>query len=1002
MRSLLTMLLLTLPVSPALLGQSVSPYDERALQLQSHWNTATEPEQLVLLSRLIALKPLLTQPERIQKFISSIAVGETAAGSQRVRNEASAAIAQRTNASQTVKHWYEDEQSRSAVLAIAEDKAHTGGAADLETLAELEYMSSVPAAEQHMEAAALQSRDAALWARAAAFASDSLTRFTLLSEGLKLEPANPRICIPLADYYIGRQQLEKARDLLQQAAQAAPGDFVVRERLADVYLHLGLRSATLSLLRDLEKEAPQTVWLRLRLAEHYEELGMLDSSAALANSVLAQDPGESKALELLVRIDERRHNVRDLESEYARLAAVEPQSAVWRKLGELEIEAGRPGAGRAALEKAAALDPSMGAELASMHKLPGVRDARREGSVSHVPDSATAEEAVVSGLLEDADSIAKTAFLHPPKSADVVLADVEVQELLSGGLHRTHIQQIFYAGSDAAVERRRIMSVRYSPEQESLRIVHARLRKPDGRVIYAQDLGDQMERESQTATYYGVSSRELRFGRLEKGDVVELEYVLAPTQKENGLGTYFGELVLFSGTVETSLKRYALVTPENATAFAHAELLSDPKEQIAGGRRIRTWEARGIPALTIEPHGPGATELSPYVHVSTFGDWQQLGAWYAGLIRPQFQLTPEMQRELQDHLKGLRTDQQKIMAIHEWVVRSTHYIAQEFGVYSYKPYPVSQVYARRYGDCKDKASLMVALLQAAGINAEVALVRTRSLGEVAVAPASMAIFDHAIVYIPAYELWLDGTAEYSGRELPVEDQGALALTVALDGTAQLRRVGASSAAENSTRRTIRAELDGHGVLTFAGTTVTRGQDAPVLRHDLAEPGQQLDLYSKNLAEAIPGAQISSIAVHGTTSLESDVSIDFQGALSYQGKSTVLLSTSWMPRNYVSALAAGSSRSQDLLLPASWTTEEEIHIALPPGAHVKSLPSPQKIGSAFGSMDLSYRKSGSDISIESHVEFDRTRISATDYAAFRAFCSSLERAFHAEISVELPR
>ncbi len=63
-------------------------------------------------------------------------------------------------------------------------------------------------------------------------------------------------------------------------------------------------------------------------------------------------------------------------------------------------------------------------------------------------------------------------------------------------------------------------------------------------------------------------------------------------------------------------------------------------------------------------------------------------------------------------------------------MRSTHYVALEFGIYSYKPYPVTQIYARRFGDCKDKASLMIALLRAAGIEAEIALVRTRSLGDV--------------------------------------------------------------------------------------------------------------------------------------------------------------------------------------------------------------------------------------------------------------------------------
>src|SRR5205807_6679737 len=176
--------------------------------------------------------------------------------------------------------------------------------------------------------------------------------------------------------------------------------------------------------------------------------------------------------------------------------------------------------------------------------------------------------------------------------------------------------------------------------------------------------------------------------------------------------------------------------------------------------------------------------------------------WYAKLIGPQFALDQTLQQELQRLVKGKRSDQEKITAIQEFVLRNTHYVALEFGIYSYKPYPVTQIYARRFGDCKDKASLMIALLRAAGIEAEIALVRTRSLGDVAPEPASIAVFNHAIVYVPKYELWLDGTAEYAGPELPLEDQGALSLTVSLSGAAQIRHIPMSRAADNYTRHVI--------------------------------------------------------------------------------------------------------------------------------------------------------------------------------------------------------
>jgi hypothetical protein len=359
-------------------------------------------------------------------------------------------------------------------------------------------------------------------------------------------------------------------------------------------------------------------------------------------------------------------------------------------------------------------------------------------------------------------------------------------------------------------------------------------------------------------------------------------------------------------------------------------------------------------------------------------------------------------------LQGKHNDKDKISAIQEFVLRSTHYLAQEFGVYSYKPYPVAQTYARRFGDCKDKASLMVALLRAAGIEARIALVRTRSLGNVSPQPASVAIFDHAIVYVPKYDLWLDGTAEYAFRELPLEDQGALALTVALNGRAELRRTPVSRAADNYTRHLIQARLSSDGTLKFSGATVARGEDAPGLRQELSSGEQQVDSVRRDLAQVFPNVHVDSVRVSdgksaGDQSSDGEVSVEFQGGVdAVSQKQTAVLKTSWIPRGYVAALASSGSRSQDLLLFAPWITEEEVRIALPVGARVPELPRDRTVNTPFGSLKLRYRKSAQEILIQSHIQFDVDRVPAHDYSRFHDFCLNAERSFREELKVELPR
>jgi transglutaminase-like putative cysteine protease len=1005
----------------ALHAQSRNPYDLELNHLQDQWPSAGKLEKLVLLDRIQHLHDFVDDRGRVQQFLES--ARQSSAEDATVKNEAAASLDDlrlfSLPAQPRTQHWYSVQDSRKSLLTEASQASTSGSAGDLETLAELEHLAGATEAADHILQAARIEPAAGRWLRAAEFNDEPLRKFAALQSGLALEPENPALKLQLATYYVGRQQLEKARELLNSAAAAAPDDFVIRERHAALYLNLGLRSAALVELRALEKQWPAPsparagfaagveapLWLQGRLALDYEQIGLLDDAARLAAAVLAHKSDDRDQIELLARFHERRHMKYDLQSDYLALARLQPgQPDTWSRLAQVQIDCGDAQGAKNSLLRLVALDPGnaeVHRRLAHIYQqLQLTREAQQEliTAAAAAPPSALKTDAE---YLVNPQIVVNSAFADPPRATDLALADIRVQELLPSGLDRLHVQQIFYAGSEAAVDAHRVTSIRYSPATQELKVLRARIWKKDGSVLDAQDLGDRELAEY--SMYYDMRSRQLRYPGLEKGDAVELEYAITPILHSAAYNGYFGELVLFAARTPAQLKRYVLIAPAAQRIFVHAEKIAPATVAARDRAQVFTWEARSVAALPREPRSPGITEVSPYVHVSTIADWNQLGAWYAGLVRPQFALDPVLEGELQRLLQNARSDREKIAAIQEFVLRSTHYVALEFGIYSYKPYPVSQIYARRFGDCKDKASLMIALLRAAGIEAEIALVRTRSLGEIAAEPASVAVFNHAIVYVPKYDLWLDGTAEYAGRELPIEDQGALALTVNLSGPAQLRRVPMTRAADNYTRHTIRATLSPLGAIQFSGSTVTRGEDAPGLRHDLAVREQQLDTFRRELAEVFPTVQVDRVAVRGAEELSSAVSVDFQGALnSFERKRIVSLSSSWMQRSYVAALAPAGTRTQDLVLPSPWTTEEEIHIALPDGAEVGTLPRDQNLTSNFGSVRLHYKKSGGEIVVQSHVEFEKARVSAQDYPAFRQFCSQVERSFRNVITVSLPQ
>src|SRR4029079_11975552 len=125
-------------------------------------------------------------------------------------------------------------------------------------------------------------------------------------------------------------------------------------------------------------------------------------------------------------------------------------------------------------------------------------------------------------------------------------------------------------------------------------------------------------------------------------------------------------------------------------------------------------------------------------------------------------------------------------AVYNFVVTNTRYVALEFGIHGYKPYRVDRILARRFGDCKDKASLIHAMLKIAGVDSRMVLLRMRNLGYIGEEPASLAAFNHAIVYIPKYDKFLDGTAEFhASGELPSADRRGTGLSCEPGGASNL-------------------------------------------------------------------------------------------------------------------------------------------------------------------------------------------------------------------------
>ncbi|HXU30317.1 MAG TPA: DUF3857 domain-containing protein, partial [Thermoanaerobaculia bacterium] len=171
-------------------------------------------------------------------------------------------------------------------------------------------------------------------------------------------------------------------------------------------------------------------------------------------------------------------------------------------------------------------------------------------------------------------------------------------------------------------------------------------------------------------------------------------------------------------------------------------------EPLAGGVRVTGHDLPADRALDSAPTHPGPSLRFAWGDTS---DWNNVAAWWAGLLRAVPRGAPEVRAEAERVVRALgptATKQAKLAALARYAQRDVRYVAIEVGVGGYKPHAPAEAIGKKYGDCKDKAVLLVDLLAAAGIEAYPVLIRLDRFGRIDRDFPSPFDFNHAIVAVP--------------------------------------------------------------------------------------------------------------------------------------------------------------------------------------------------------------------------------------------------------------
>lgn len=848
------------------------------------------------------------------------------------------------------------------------------------------------------------------------------------------------------------------REHLDAALRADARSPWARLRLAEHELAQGHPDRALPLLRDLRKENPAFVPARLALVHAHDALGEWPRALALIEEALQEFPHHPKVVReaalasrridrpqealdrfrvaLALRYDEvqTRRSLASLLTELSHLDQAEDQMALLTRLdpfdnatrlrlAELYSANGKQSEGDRLFAEADALAP----DDPEVHERRGrslLQAGRRqealaafERSLQLRPQNPTLKEALRSLKGEKSSPGSEYAFDLKPliKEADemaedaVYLADYTYVRVQPTGLSSRFEQMGVKVYTQRGVDAFRSFPITYSPDRQEIRILRARVTKPDGSVVESYSESERSINEPWAGMYYDARAKVLSFPALAAGDVLEVRYQLDDSAQDNLLSDYWGDVDLIQAVHPKVRFQYIADMPEVRTLYWSKSRLGSgvaERQEQKDGRTLYHWSASRLPKVVPEPSMPGWAEVLPTLHVSTYKTWDQVGRYYWSLVRDQLKPNEELRKMVAKALSGVdRKDELSVVrAIYNFVVTHTRYVALEFGIHGYKPYRVDRILARRYGDCKDKASLMHAMLKVAGVDSRLVLLRMRHLGSIGEEPASLAAFNHAIAYVPKYGLFLDGTAEFhSSRELPSADHLANVLVVEPNGNSTFRTTPEAKAEENLTRISLEVALHEDGSATVGGRSAISGETAPEYRRSYQSAATRKAMFEQGWAQTFPGLTVQKVSLSDPGNLDEDVTLNYQMNVPRYAEAAPK-ALRFFPfgsgRAFTQTYAPLSERRYDLLLAQPWTNAYEFQYSLPAG-YTADLPPDVKEETAWGQMRMWHRVENGKVVCRAEIALTQTRVKAAEYGAFRAFLGRIDRAFSRKIFAAIP-
>ncbi len=323
--------------------------------------------------------------------------------------------------------------------------------------------------------------------------------------------------------------------------------------------------------------------------------------------------------------------------------------------------------------------------------------------------------------------------------------------------------------NNAGVEKNAILSVDYDASLEKIAFHTVKIIRNNNAIDALKNNPihiNQHESSLSDNIYDHVKTATIILKDLEAGDIISYSYSLIIKKSVVNIPFSANIYLAYEAPIHTI---YDTVTAPRSQKlfFKHFNTKIKPTIHYSNTFTHYSWVVKQAKAITVEKNSAEFENLFPSVQISSCGSWDRIVAILQPLYHEPNTLSAALKNKV-DEIKSTSTNnQQRVQKILDFVQQNIRYTGIEIGINNIKPTSPNLTFQRKFGDCKDKALLMVTMLRQMNINANVALVSTSYRKQLKNRLPALWNFDHAIVVVNTANktFWLDPTRLYQAGSL---------------------------------------------------------------------------------------------------------------------------------------------------------------------------------------------------------------------------------------------